>query len=214
MKKLHVCLALLVVFVLTAFLVGCPNKTDTETPEMSGVGATPPPVIDTGGGEDTGDDAADVPTSPEDVELTQEKLDMWIASMEDEGVKGTSQAIADEHKTDAGGPRDMGQVFEALAASAELDEAVKAHGFADAAEWSAVSRKVLAGVTARQVEQAKAEGGDPTEAGMLELEQLAASLGEVTEDEQKVVDDNMDAIEDTLAESEPGSDAEPTDTIE
>ncbi len=191
------CVALAVVILTTAMLVGCPKKTepppDTSVlPESSAViEAEQPEVVE----------AETAELAITEVVLTKELVDQWIACVEDKEIKD----LLDDLGGDEGGddPASLKAALEGMAASAELDDAVKGHGFESAEQWAAVSIKVMAGLFNAQMAEAEeqmAEMGDAPEiqAAKAEMEEQVAAfretLGELTEDEQQVVNDALDDI--------------------
>jgi len=193
------CVALAVVVLTTAVLVGCPKKTqappDTSVmPESSAVVETDQPegVVEVETGE---------PVVTE-VVLTKELVDKWIACVEDKEIKDLVESLGGDEGGDD--PASLKAALEGMAASAELDKAVKSHGFDSAQQWAGVSVKVMAGLFSAKMAEAKeqmAEMGDAPEVQTAKAEmekQLTAfqeTFGELTDDEQQVVNDALDKIE-------------------
>lgn len=130
-----------VVLLLALILAGCPSRQDTS--------ATEPMPPEVGEGTDVastepepaaGDEAAPVT-------LTKETVRNFMASMEDEKIEEAMDAIAKElGAEDKDDPEAIKQVLEQAATNADLDEAVKAHGFSGAEEWVQVAQKVMPGL--------------------------------------------------------------------
>jgi hypothetical protein len=197
MRKPCLWLVLAVVLVMTAVLVGCPKK--AEPPPDTTTLPTPAP-----GPEADQPEAVEPETGesgPGDVVLTKELLDKWLACANDEKVR----EIADGMDTDTEGDdlSSMREAIEGMAAGAEFQEAVKAHGFESAEQWAAVTIKVMAGLFSAQLAEAEeqmAEMGDAPglEEAKASMEKQIAmakeAFGELTEDEQQVIDDSLDEV--------------------
>jgi hypothetical protein len=197
MRKPCLWLVLAVVLVMTAVLVGCPKKaapppdTTTLPTPAPGPEADQPEAVEPETGE----------SGPGDVVLTKELLDKWLACANDEKVR----EIADGMDTDTEGDdlSSMREAIEGMAAGAEFQEAVKAHGFESAEQWAAVTIKVMAGLFSAQLAEAEeqmAEMGDAPglEEAKASMEKQIAmakeAFGELTEDEQQVIDDSLDEV--------------------
>jgi len=174
------CVALAVVVLATAVLVGC---VETDQPEGVVEVETGEPVVT-------------------EVVLTKELVDKWIACVEDKEIKDLVESLGGDEGGDD--PASLKAALEGMAASAELDKAVKSHGFDSAQQWAGVSVKVMAGLFSAKMAEAKeqmAEMGDAPEVQTAKAEmekQLTAfqeTFGELTEDEQQVVNDALDKIE-------------------
>jgi hypothetical protein len=182
-------------------LVGCPKKaepppeTATLPTPAPGPEADQPEVVEPEGGE----------SGPGDVVLTKELLDQWIACANDEKI----QEIADD--MDTGSPDDdlgsMREAIEGMAASAEFEAAVKAHGFESAGQWAAVTIKVMAGVFNAQLADQLAEaeeqmaemgdvpGSEEMKASMeKQIAMVKEGFGELSEDEQQVIDESLEDL--------------------
>jgi hypothetical protein len=128
---------------LVVLLAGCPPKppaaTPTGTPSAStGPAATPPKAA-----------PAKAAKPASEAALTEDVVKRFMASMEDnkidEIMDGISKELDLKNKKSADSAK---QVLDKAAGSKELTEAVKAHGFKDAAEWVGTMKRVLPGMSA------------------------------------------------------------------
>jgi len=206
MRRTHLVVALAVVVMMTAILVGCPKKQPAPAagPEAAGppgsVGVTPGAAVpaaktpEAPPGAATGAPAA---VGLPSVTLTADNVKRWIASTQDKKVKAILDKMKPEEKPGAG----LGNVkkaIEAAAKSSELDAAVKAHGFKDAQEWAAVMVKVMAGLVPATMKMTEGMAGSldkksPQYKQMKaemdkQIAQSKATFGELGPDEQKVVE--------------------------
>jgi hypothetical protein len=204
MRKPCLYLALAVVIAMTALLVGCPKK--AQPPPDSAALPTPP-------GPDADQPEAVTPETGEpevpEVVLTKELVDQWVACAKDEKIKKLL------HDVGSGKPDDdpglIRSAIEGLGTSAELEAAVKGHGFDSAEQWVGVTLKVMAGLfnaSVAEAEKQMAELGDAPglEETKAEMEkQITAfreAFGELTDDEQQIVDDALDQIEDAMKQDD------------
>ena len=199
MKKMYVCAALIVVFALTMALAGCPKKTETP-PAGAGTSTVTPPA---GGGEEVNDDEASADTG-DGVALTAELMDQWLAATEDD----TINEIMDEIKSgDDDDPMAIAAALDSMSDNAKLDDAVKAHGFADADEFIAVTKKAMSGMMTAMLEplmeMTKSMGGDETE-GSEEMAEMEGQIEAAKEAFGELSDDEMEIVKATIAKMEGG----------
>lgn len=189
-------LALAVVLVVTAMLVGCPKKAQPP-PDTAALPTPPGPEADQP--EAVEPETAELPAS--DVVLTKELLDKWLACANDENVRKIAGGMDTEAKDDDLGS--MKTAIEGMAASAELQEAVKAHGFESAEQWAAVTIKVMAGLLSAQLAQAEEQMAQMGDAPALDdakaqmekqIAEAKEAFGELSDDEQQVIDESLDDI--------------------
>ncbi|HJN15234.1 MAG TPA: hypothetical protein QGH10_07090 [Armatimonadota bacterium] len=214
MKKLYVCAAMIVVFALSLTLVGCP-----KTPDAPGDGdiTAPTNLEDDAPADEPTDDDASADTGG-GVTLTTELVDGWVAATKDDAVG----AIMDEMEPegDSNDPAAMAAAFDAMKGNAELEEAVKAHGFSGADEFVEVTKKVMSGMMTSMIEpmleMAKSMGGD--EAGGEELAEAEAqlkgakeALGELTAEEMEIVEAAIATMNADSEGTDATEDAEPTE---
>jgi hypothetical protein len=199
-RKPCLCAALVVVMLTTAMLVGCPKKAEPP-PDTS---ALPQPPDTT---EVQPPEVAEPAAS--EVVLTKALLDQWLACAKDESIR----KIADDLDTETTGddPASMKAAIEGMAANAQLEEAVKAHGFASAQEWAAVTLKVMVGMfnaTLAEATEQMAEMGDvpQVQEAKAEMEKQAAefreALGELSAEEQQLIDGALDDLKNAMDEEE------------
>jgi hypothetical protein len=201
MRKPCLWLVLAVVLVMTAVLVGCPKK--AAPPPDTTTLPTPAP-----GPEADQPEAVEPETSesgPGDVVLTKELVDQWIACANDEKIRKIVEDLRGGTRADD--PGSMRDMIEGMAAGAEFEEAVKSHGFESAAEWAAVTVKVMAGFQSASMAKAREQMGQMGDAPGLDEakakmeKQMAAgekAFGGLTEDEKQVIDDSLDEIKAAL----------------
>ena len=144
MLQLRTYAVLFVVVALVVLLAGCPAKETAETP-------TGTPAASTGSG------AAAPEAPPTAVEpaagaaLTEDTVKRFMASMEDDKIDKIMEGIGKElglEGKEKETAESIKKMLDKAATSAELTEAVKAHGFKDAAEWVDTMKRVLPGMAA------------------------------------------------------------------
>lgn len=189
------------VLVLTLVLGGCPKKQEAvQSPPVvpTGPAAQGEPAADTAASQPPAGEAAGA-TAPAGA-VTKEQVKGFMASMEDKQV----EAVMDKLSKDAGVDKKskdvdaaaMAKVFEAAAKSAELDKAVVAHGFKDAAEWVTAAKVVFPGM-GHAMAKAMAptlgvkEGTPEFEKMMKESEfaEMEKAFAKLTPEQQKLVDE-------------------------
>ncbi len=234
MHRTQLLAALAVVLVMTLVLVGCPKKqppptapgvvsglkaggpAGTTPPEGAGAAKAPETGATTGPGETKapGTAAPAGVTGLPSVTLTDQNVKDWIASTKDPKVK----AILDKMKpAQTPGADAMGEAKKAIAsaaANAELDVAVKVHGFKDAKEWAAVTMKVMAGIMPAMQKMAEAQmpaakKGSPEYQKMkaqmdAEIAKSKQVFGELSAEEQKVVEQGFASLSKAMGESKAG----------
>jgi len=145
MLQLRTYALLLVAIALVALLAGCPAKQPAETPTgtpaaSAGPGAAapePPPTT--------------APEPAAGAALTEDTVKRFMASMEDDKIDGIMEGIGKElglEGKEKETAESIKKMLDKAATSAELTEAVKAHGFKDAAEWVDTMKRVLPGIAA------------------------------------------------------------------
>jgi hypothetical protein len=165
MAKSRLYLLVLAVGVLALLLAGCPAK----KPAATATGPTAGPAGSTGpaepGSPPTGVAPADTGATTGQAPLTKDAVMNVMASMEDKKIKEIMDGIVEELgvKKDES-PEAIKKVLDKAAASAAMTEAVKAHGFKDAAEWAATLKRVMPGM-AKAMEKMFADMAGPEAAG-------------------------------------------------
>ena len=174
---------------LAALLAGCPKPEDGPSS-----GADQSLVPDVTGEAGTGV----VAELAAGITLTPELVERWIASTGEPEVRKVL-AIVDSRKT----MDDPGQIKAAIArasGSAELDEAVKAHGFKGSNEWIGTTARIIAGAVPALMEvgleMVVSLGVDEDSAEYLEhrdevdkkIDEAHKAFGAVTPEEQTLVD--------------------------
>lgn len=200
MRKLLPCLLVVAVGVVMVVAAGCPKKEAPEAVEI-GPGATDP-------GAPPGEETTDAGTEAVGATLTKETVKSFMASMEDETIEEVMDKIGDEMGAgDEADPETIKAAFEAAASNAELDAAVQAHGFADAAEWVATAQKVFPGLAyamAHVMAEAMGIEEDSEEFKEMmadsEFAELEGAFEKPTDEEQQVI---VEAFKE-MAEEEQG----------
>jgi hypothetical protein len=198
MLQLRTYAVLFAVVALVVLLAGCPAKRTAETPTgtppaSTGSGAAAPEAPPTAAAEPAAGAA-----------LTEDTVKRFMASMEedkiDEIMDGIGKELGLEGK-DKETAESIKKMLDKAATSAELTEAVKAHGFKDAAEWVETMKRVLPGMSAAMEKvladtmgpEAAKKGETPAEDD--EFAALKEAFGEPSEADiaviAKVVKDEM-----------------------
>lgn len=180
------CVAAVGVFSLS----GCPKK------EAPSTGPGPAPGTATGTAP-----AKAPPVAAGEVTLTAKLVEQWTDSMAD----ATVVAVLAELKPQGQVPiAQLAETAEKAGDRPELSEAVKAHGFADGAEWAVVTKRVYAGLLPMMIEQSR----EPTRQALKDpakveeamkaidgkVEEAKAAFGELTDEEMKIVEDALEDI--------------------
>jgi len=145
MLQLRTYAVLFVVVAVAAILAGCP----AEEPAATSAGA---PAASAGAGAAAPETPPTTASEPAaGAALTEDAVTRFLASMEDDKIDQAMDGIGKELGLE--GPEkesaeSLKKILDKAATSAELTEAVKAHGFADAAEWVETMRRVLPGMAA------------------------------------------------------------------
>jgi hypothetical protein len=219
MRKTQLLAALAVVLVMTLVLVGCPKKQPSPTPGAGPApkaggpaGATPPEGAGTAKAPETAAPAG--PTGLSSVTLTDQTVKNWIASTQDTKVKAILDKMKPAEAAGADAMASAKKAIESAAANAELDKAVKVHGFKDGKEWAAVTMKVMAGIMPAMQKLAE-EQMPATKKGSPEYKKMKAQMddeiakskqvfGELSADEQKVVEQGFAGLSKAMGESKAG----------
>lgn len=192
------CMPVLVVALLALALAGCPRKapsaTETQRPAApAGAG----PIEETGAMGAKDEAVADAAATG----LTNEVVKNFMKSVQDDGIA----KIMDETKDDLAvededSPGALKQILEKAATNAQLDEMVSKYGFASAAEWTDMAKRLIPGLGhATVVVMTEAagieEGSDQFERQVAkakeELAEMDEVFGEPTEQDLQVIIDTM-----------------------
>lgn len=201
MRKPWLYLALVVVVMVAIMLVGCPKK--AQPPPDTAALPTPAPGPEADQPEPAEPETGESAVS--EVVLTKELLDQWLACAKDEKIHKIADDLGTETPDDS--LASMKDAIKGMAASAELQEAVKAHGFENAEKWAAVTIKVMAGLLSAQLAEAQeqmaqmgdAPGLDEAKAQMeKQIAEAKEAFGELSEEEQQVIDESLDDIKDAM----------------
>jgi hypothetical protein len=208
--RTHVVLAVLLALVV--LLAGCPPKQPAATPTGTPSASTgPAPAAPEGAPAETPAATAE-PASG--AALTEDVVKRFMASMDDKKIDGIMDGIGKElGLKDKESPESIKKMLDKAAGSAELTEAVKAHGFKDAAEWTETLKRVLPGMSTAMEkvitdmmgpEAAKQPAGA---AGEDEFAAMKKAFGEPSEADvaviAKVVKEQMEAEQGGAAKSTP-----------
>jgi hypothetical protein len=177
-------------------LAGCPRR---QPP------AQPPPAPPPSAKAPPAEAETKAPPRAITVVLTKDLVTRWIASMQDPKVKAILEkerkAAEAAEPSASQGPAGLREDIEARAKIPELNQAVKAHGFTDAQQWTDVTLKVFSGwmvsvkgrvVTTfdRKSPEYRQASGDAEK----EKAQTYQALAPLTEQEQKLIDSMLTEI--------------------
>ncbi len=140
---------LIVVSALALALAGCPSDKPADSTASTGPAAGgAPPTAPAGEPAPTAPAEGAAPTAEAPAgALTAVTVKAVMASMEDKAVSKIMDGIVDGLGVkDEDSPEALKMAMDKAAQSAELSAAVKAHGFADAAEWADAVKRVLPGM--------------------------------------------------------------------
>lgn len=212
-------LFVLVVAVLLAVMLvgGCPAKKPVAAPVAPpgpSAGNTPAPVAPdsaAGSAPAAGTAPATAAGAPAETEgaapaaageLTKDQVKRFMGAMKDPGIKAAMDKLGKEAGLAGKSDKQFDaakvvKVFDEAAKSAELDKAVQARGFKDAAEYIATAKVVIPGLShAMGVALAAATGGKagapPPRGG--EFDELEKAFGKPTAEQQKVIDDAIGEV--------------------
>ncbi len=148
------------------------------------------------------------------VTLTDQNVKDWIASTKDPKVKAVLDKMKPAETPGADAMGEAKKAIESAAANAELDNAVKVHGFKDAKEWAAVTMKVMAGIMPAMQKMAEAQmpaarKGSPEYQKMKtqmddEIAKSKQVFGQLSPEEQKVVEHGFASLSQAMGESKAG----------
>ena len=214
-RKSHLLLALAAVLILSLTLCGCPKK-QPASPAGTGAGKTGE-TPKTGGPEKGGPTGETAKTNePEKagptgvgglptVTLTADNVKNWVATTSDKKIKDIFDKIKPKEEKGKDEYAQAKQAIEKAADNADLDAAVKTHGFKDAKEWAAVTLKVFAGLMPLMMDEMASKMG-PAERNSPEYQKMktemdtqmkkwTAAFGELSAEEKQLLKSALPEIQ-------------------
>ena len=187
--KLQRFAVLVVAGALVLALAGCPQKAPEDT------AGAPSGVPPSGAGGAVAPDAEPPADEPTQAALTPDDVKQVMECMADDEVDGIMEEIlAGVEVEDKDSPEAITAALDAAAGNAALDEAVKKHGFADAADLADKTKRVLPGLTIALTkvlaEMMGIEEGSKEYNEMMEDDEFAAfreAFGEPSEEDLAVI---------------------------
>ncbi len=166
-----------------------------------------------------GGEAGAPAAQPTEVKLTKDIVTNWIASARDEKVNDILSSVEQEQPEEQtpGAEEDLSKLRERildLGANAQLNDAIKAHGFDSAEQWAKVTVRIMAGLVPAMRDMALeslVEAGVSTDSQEYqelkadleqEVEKVGEQLAELTDEEKQIVKDMAEEIMSALEGTE------------